>query len=258
MLAHERAHLRRGDLLVNALAVAWLSLSWFNPLAHWAFGRMRFDQDLACDATVLAGFDSARRRYARALLTAQLAGEHETQRAFVCHWTSTHPLRERVAALAQPLPSAMRHRAGATIACAAVIAGSTVFWQSAPHAQATRSDPSSVETQPAPAAPEQYLIQAGDLLLVVVANEESLSRTVRVRPDGEFSMALVADFPAAGKTAAQVGRELEQELSQFLRNPEVAVSVQERAGGPDTVPQSVQADPVRGASAARIASNRAG
>jgi len=32
MLAHERAHLMRHDVLVNAIAAGWLCLFWFNPL----------------------------------------------------------------------------------------------------------------------------------------------------------------------------------------------------------------------------------
>jgi len=64
VLAHERAHVQRGDALTNAVATGWLCLSWFNPLMHWAVGRFRFDQELACDALVLASTGTARRRYA--------------------------------------------------------------------------------------------------------------------------------------------------------------------------------------------------
>jgi beta-lactamase regulating signal transducer with metallopeptidase domain len=53
-LAHELAHHRRGDLLVNWLALIVLSLHWFNPIAHLAYRRFRSDQEMACDATVLA------------------------------------------------------------------------------------------------------------------------------------------------------------------------------------------------------------
>jgi bla regulator protein blaR1 len=49
VLAHERAHLERRDVAVNVFATVWLCLSWFNPLMYWALGRLRFDQELACD-----------------------------------------------------------------------------------------------------------------------------------------------------------------------------------------------------------------
>lgn len=32
VLAHERAHMRRGDTLVNAFGAAWLCVFWFNPV----------------------------------------------------------------------------------------------------------------------------------------------------------------------------------------------------------------------------------
>lgn len=54
-LTHERAHHRRGDLSFNYLALGMLSLHWFNPVAHRAWRAFRADQELACDAIVLAG-----------------------------------------------------------------------------------------------------------------------------------------------------------------------------------------------------------
>jgi bla regulator protein blaR1 len=68
-IAHEVAHHRRGDLKVNFGALALLSLHWFNPLAHLAYRAFRIDQELACDATVVA--DAAaddRHAYGRALV----------------------------------------------------------------------------------------------------------------------------------------------------------------------------------------------
>ena len=53
IVAHERAHRQRGDILANAIAGAWLCVFWFNPLMYWAAIRLRVDQDLACDASVL-------------------------------------------------------------------------------------------------------------------------------------------------------------------------------------------------------------
>lgn len=53
-LTHEWAHHRRGDLSFNYFALAMLSLHWFNPVAHRAWRAFRADQELACDAIVLA------------------------------------------------------------------------------------------------------------------------------------------------------------------------------------------------------------
>src|SRR5690606_182279 len=75
ILAHERVHLARGDAWVNAFVALLRSLNWFNPLVHLAAAKFRLDQELACDAAVIARFPRARRRYADAMLKVQLAGQ---------------------------------------------------------------------------------------------------------------------------------------------------------------------------------------
>lgn len=71
ILAHEHAHLARGDLRVNAAVALLQCLFWCNPWAQVAAGRFRFDQELACDARVLAVRPGRRRLYAEALLKAE-------------------------------------------------------------------------------------------------------------------------------------------------------------------------------------------
>lgn len=122
VLAHERAHMHRGDTLVNAFAAVWLCVFWFNPAMHWAMRLLRFDQDLACDATVLAAAGRGRRgRYAEALLKAQLAGEAALPAPLACNWGSAHPLRRRIAALRRPVAGRIRHGIG-MVCVAALIA----------------------------------------------------------------------------------------------------------------------------------------
>jgi beta-lactamase regulating signal transducer with metallopeptidase domain len=70
ILAHEHAHLERGDLRVNAAVTLLQCLFWCNPWAYVATRRFRFDQELACDAHVLAVRPGRRRIYAEALLKA--------------------------------------------------------------------------------------------------------------------------------------------------------------------------------------------
>ena len=138
VLAHERAHRRRGDPLVNAIGTAWLCLSWFNPLMYWAMARFRFDQELACDAVVLAGSSARRRRYADALLKAQLATESAWPVLAGCHWQSSHPLKERIVMLSRPLPTVTRRLSGAVLTLTLIVAGSVALWTAQPeqsHAQ---------------------------------------------------------------------------------------------------------------------------
>ena len=154
VLAHEQAHMRRGDTLVNALATAWLCVFWFNPVMFWAMHLLRFDQDLACDAAVLAAAGKGRRgRYAEALLKAQLAGEGAFPLPVACHWRSAHPLRRRIAELRRPIAGRMRHGIG--ILCVATLVGSMSLTaraiQPISHIARTIAPPAAAGVTPAPA-----------------------------------------------------------------------------------------------------------
>ena len=54
VLAHELAHVRRGDWLAQVAADVLRALFWFNPLAWIASARLRRESELACDDEVLA------------------------------------------------------------------------------------------------------------------------------------------------------------------------------------------------------------
>lgn len=132
ILAHENAHSSRGDILFNAIAAIWLCLFWFNPLMYWAIARFRFDQELACDAVVLAGSSSGRRCYADALLKAQLAADSAWRMPIGCHWQASHPLKERIAMLKRPLPSFSRRLFGWVLTTALITSGSYAAWAAQP------------------------------------------------------------------------------------------------------------------------------
>jgi beta-lactamase regulating signal transducer with metallopeptidase domain len=51
---HELAHLKRRDMAVNWLLALFGIVHWFNPVLWFAFGRMRADRELACDALALS------------------------------------------------------------------------------------------------------------------------------------------------------------------------------------------------------------
>lgn len=135
VLAHEHAHLQRGDSLINALATGWLCLSWFNPLMYWAVGRLRFDQELACDADVLAATGTARRRYADALMKTQLAADSCERLPIGCHWQSNHPLKARIAALKRPQQSFLRRLVGVIVTLGLILAGSYAVWAAQPQSR---------------------------------------------------------------------------------------------------------------------------
>ncbi len=72
---------------------------------------------------------------------------------------------------------------------------------------------------------EEYIVGPGDVLQIVVWRNEELSTEVPVRPDGRISTPLVDDMVASGKTPSQLGADMEEVLSEFLRTPEVSVIV---------------------------------
>ncbi|MBW8366386.1 MAG: TonB family protein, partial [Arenimonas sp.] len=129
VLAHERVHLRRGDLPMNALACALRCLFWFNPLVHLAAAKLRLDQELACDAVVIARNPRAGRAYATALLNTQLA---DLGLPVGCAWQSSHPLNWRISMLKKPLPGPARLMLGAGLAVLTSSAAAIVLWQQQP------------------------------------------------------------------------------------------------------------------------------
>jgi len=49
ILAHELAHLRRGDHWINLLQIAVETLLFYHPVAGWISHRIRIERELACD-----------------------------------------------------------------------------------------------------------------------------------------------------------------------------------------------------------------
>jgi len=109
VLAHENAHLERGDALWNAFVVLLRCVFWFNPLVHVAATLMRVDQELACDATVIARHPTSRRAYADAMLKTELA---DAALPVGCHWRSNHSFEERLEMLKTKLPGPARRALG--------------------------------------------------------------------------------------------------------------------------------------------------
>src|SRR4051794_31575232 len=74
-------------------------------------------------------------------------------------------------------------------------------------------------------ADQLYKVGPLDSLNIVVWRNPDLSGVVAVRPDGRISSPLVQDLLAAGKTPAEIAREIESTLSKYVRDPSVTVLV---------------------------------
>lgn len=75
-----------------------------------------------------------------------------------------------------------------------------------------------------------YLIGPGDTLQISVWRSPELTTTVPVRPDGRISTPLVEDIVAAGRTPAELGREIETRLKKYVSDPIVTVIVNSFVG----------------------------
>lgn len=70
-----------------------------------------------------------------------------------------------------------------------------------------------------------YRIGPGDTLKISVFQNDNLSATLPVRPDGKISSPLVEDMVAVGKTPTQLARDIEKSLGEYIKAPKVSVVV---------------------------------
>ncbi|MFW2405599.1 MAG: XrtA/PEP-CTERM system exopolysaccharide export protein [Gammaproteobacteria bacterium] len=71
----------------------------------------------------------------------------------------------------------------------------------------------------------EYLIGPGDQIQVFVWRNPDLTISVPVRPDGKISTPLIEDMQAVGKSPTQLSRDIEAELAQYVKSPQVNVIV---------------------------------
>lgn len=74
---------------------------------------------------------------------------------------------------------------------------------------------------------DAYTIGAEDVLEITVWRNQDLSKLVQVRPDGRFSLPVIRDVVAVGKTPSQLADEITRKLKEYVQNPVVAISVKE-------------------------------
>lgn len=79
VLAHENAHVRRRDLVVQFLAQVNRAIFWFHPLAWWLERQLAVHSEQACDDAVVRG-SGAPDRYAEILLGIAEAVSHRGHR----------------------------------------------------------------------------------------------------------------------------------------------------------------------------------
>ncbi|WP_066482104.1 MULTISPECIES: M56 family metallopeptidase [unclassified Sphingomonas] len=244
-LAHELTHHQRGDLVANWVALAMLALHWFNPLAWRAFKAFRADQEMACDAYVLAGrAPDLRHAYGRAIVKSAHGGAVSA----ACHLHTINDIKGRlkmltkhrkmtrgqlvggtlslttlamaglfVTASGTAAAERVRERVSATIG-ADLTRLSAVALQSAPPAPpAPAAAPEATEAPEAPEAPEK--IKKIERRFVVVRTPEGEEHTTFMTMDGKDIAELrkLADSAALKAVDAErLAREVERNLPEIV------------------------------------------
>ena len=158
VLAHENAHLKRGDHFIKPFGFLLLAVYWFNPLVWVAYILLSRDIEAACDEKVIGSMElDSKKAYAHALLSCSI----RSRRIAVC------PLAFGELVVKDRVRGVLRYKKPPTtmiivaIACCAVIAGcfltdpkdkTASFINTGTEDQASQGDTSLNENDPANAA----------------------------------------------------------------------------------------------------------
>ncbi len=87
-----------------------------------------------------------------------------------------------------------------------------------------------------PRGEERYLLGPGDTVLVTVFRYPELSRAVRVEGDGTIRLPLIrSDIPASCLTAEQLSAEVAKRYLDYLKDPQVDISIRDYSSEPVAV-----------------------
>lgn len=76
----------------------------------------------------------------------------------------------------------------------------------------------------------EYAISEDDVLKISVWQNPDLDQEVIVRPDGMISFPLIGDCLVKGMTITELDQEITRRLSEFVRSPEVSISLKKIGG----------------------------
>lgn len=147
-LAHELAHLRRGDLWLAVVPALAQALLWFHPVAWLAAREWATEREAACDAEAIAATGSSPADYGR-LLMKIVSNDHRRSFSPVLGATAAyHTLKRRIETMRSfaPRPSRALRFGGGAFAVATLLAA--LPWQ------VTAQTPDA-----APKTPEKNLVK---------------------------------------------------------------------------------------------------
>jgi beta-lactamase regulating signal transducer with metallopeptidase domain len=224
VLAHERAHLAHGDPWINAVVLALQCLNWFNPFVHLGARMLRIDQELACDAAVLAGGEGARRRYAEAMLKTHLSAAVPIG----CAWPASDiaSFKERIAMLKRNLPSRTQTLVGVSAVLLVTGAVAAVAWA---------AQPSRV------VATYQEVPDAVEFMHPINANEELMGgadfHDLNIDLDGEGTIIMNGEVMRLQDLTPEQREELRQRLAEARE--EIRAAHEEMARARETIREAI-------------------
>ncbi len=152
-MAHELAHLRRGDLWLGWIPAIAQRLFFFHPLVAWAVREYALSREAACDAQVLQQTGTMPQAYG--LLLLRLGVAHPMHSGLAGASPSFHNLKRRLTMLQQSDNLSRRHARGWPLIVLIVLAG-VLPWRvtaSSPQTAASTHATPSVLAPLAPLAP---------------------------------------------------------------------------------------------------------
>lgn len=76
---------------------------------------------------------------------------------------------------------------------------------------------------------QQYTASPGDVLDISVLGEPEVSGPVTVGPNGSITLQLVGDIPVAGLTLPQITQKVTTALKQYIKEPQLVVTIRQAA-----------------------------
>ncbi|QDU41992.1 Regulatory protein BlaR1 [Symmachiella dynata] len=134
LLAHELAHVRRGDHRLRWLEIVVLAIYWWYPVAWWTRKQLHRMQEECCDAHVLELFPKRAHAYSEVLLTtAEAVFQQRAAPLWASEFSKKPHLKQRIEAMLKPSNSLRFSRSIhiAARSCAIALLGISMHWSAA-------------------------------------------------------------------------------------------------------------------------------
>jgi len=191
IIAHELAHLKRGDHRVRWMELVAILLFWWNPTTWWACRGIRLSEEECCDVIVLRALPDRVRDYASGLVESvrQMTSPDPWPLDMASPLRRTAAIERRIASMftprnRQPLSTPIR----ATLILVAVIAlGLTPLMKARaatpPQEEEISAQPISIDLQDADLG--DVLATFAELAEIEILTEPSVKGKVSIKADGE-------------------------------------------------------------------------